>query len=110
MSNKKNQYWKDSNKPDRINEPIEETTEENIEEPVKTIVPEPKSTDIPEKVRIVLDSVDVRLGDAMDYKAMGTVTKGKVYPVVTISAETGWYALRIPGYILWVPAESVAPV
>lgn len=82
----------------------------NFEEAVESIVPKPKETDIPEKVRIAWDSVDVRLGDSNAYKAMGSVAKGKVYPVVTISTETGWYALRIPGYILWVPAESVEAI
>ena len=107
MSNKKNNYWKAKEEADIS---TEEVVEERETVANTTIVPKPKETDIPEKVRIVWDSVDVRLGDAMDYKAMGTVTKGKEYPVVTISAETGWYALRRPGYILWVPPESVEPV
>lgn len=114
MSNKKNQYWKDNSK----EEPVEQTvtdipTEEAVtmvQEHPHCIIPEPESTDIPEKVRIVWDTVDVRYGDSEEYMAIGTVTKGREYPVVTISTETGWYALRIPGYILWVPPESVTPV
>ena len=103
MSNKnRNREFRDIS-----TEEIVERAEEAVE---NSIVPKPKETDIPEKVRIVWYSVDVRLGDSNAYKAMGSVVKDKVYPVVTISTETGWYALRIPGYILWVPPESVEPV
>ena len=90
--------------------PTKEIVEKAEKAVAESIVPEPESTDIPEKVRIVWDSVDVRYGDSEKYMAIGTVTKGREYPVVTISTETGWYALRIPGYILWVPPESVEPV
>ena len=114
-NNKKNPYWKANEKP--MNEenktiadiPTEEIVTMAQEAVAQIIVPEPESTDIPEKVRIVWDSVDVRYGDSEQYMAIGTVTKGREYPVVTISTETGWYALRIPGYILWVPPESVEP-
>lgn len=107
-NNKKNPYWKTNEKPtnDESKTIADIPTEEAV---AQSIVPEPKSTDIPEKVRIVWDSVDVRYGDSEQYMAIGTVTKGREYPVVTISTETGWYALRIPGYILWVPPESVEP-
>lgn len=107
-NNKKNPYWKTNEK--EMNDENKSVTDISTEEAVtQSIVPEPESTDIPEKVRIVWDTVDVRYGDSEQYMAIGTVTKGREYPVVTISTETGWYALRIPGYILWVPPESVEP-
>ena len=119
-NNKKNPYWKDTKAEgenvykgysDEIDEAVnKEDYPDSQVNVVPNVVPEPESTDIPEKVRIVWDTVDVRYGDSEDYMAIGTVTKGREYPVVTISAETGWYALRIPGYILWVPPESVTPI
>ena len=61
--------------------------------------------DIPEQIRIIVDKAPVHLGDSDDYEAMGTLRENDIYDVAAISAETGWYAVRIPRYVLWVSPE-----
>lgn len=55
-------------------------------------------------VTITGDSVNVRLGDSMDYGSTGRVDKGTVLAYVATST-TGWYAVRKDDRILWVSNE-----
>lgn len=59
--------------------------------------------EIPSKVRITCDAAPLYLGDNdLEYTAVGTLRKGEIASVAGVSLETGWYAVRVPRYILWV--------
>ena len=59
--------------------------------------------EIPTKVRITCDAAPLYLGDSdKKYSAVGAIRQGEVVSVAGVSLETGWYAVRVPRYILWV--------
>lgn len=55
-------------------------------------------------VTITGNSVNVRLGDSMDYGSTGRVDKGTILAYVATST-TGWHAVRKDDRILWVSNE-----
>lgn len=66
--------------------------------------------DIPAKVRIVVERAPLYLGDSEDYEAVGTLFEDDEFEVAAVSAETGWYAVRVPRYLLWVAPEHCEAV
>ena len=61
--------------------------------------------DIPSKVRVTCDVAPLYLGDNTEYEGVGTLRNGDIAEVAGISLETGWYAVRVPRYILWVDSS-----
>ena len=66
--------------------------------------------DIPQKVRITAERAPLYLGDSEDYEAVGTLREGDDFEVAAVSAETGWYGVRVPRYLLWVAPEHCEPI
>lgn len=61
--------------------------------------------EIPSKVRVICDVAPLYLGDSDEYEGVGTLRRGDTADVAGVSLETGWYAIRVPRYILWVDSS-----
>lgn len=66
--------------------------------------------DIPKVVKITSERAPLYLGDSEDYEAVGTLREDDTFEVAAISAETGWIAVRVPRYLLWVAPEHCEAV
>lgn len=58
----------------------------------------------PKKVIVTKDRVNLRAGNGTNFSRISQVNKNAMYEWVATS-ENGWYAIKIPGKVVWVSSE-----
>lgn len=62
------------------------------------------SKDPSKKVVVLIDKVNIRVGNDTSYKRIMLTNKGKTYPWVA-TAENGWHAIKLSDQIGWISGE-----
>lgn len=62
------------------------------------------------KVVVTAKTVNVRLGDSINYPVEDIVKLGETFDVVAVSQDSGWYAIRCKDKVLWITPYYVKQV